>query len=61
MRRNDDGDILVTDEELRILRQGLFITLCHLDPTFEKDLHALTGVTRDEFADLMHRVDELRG
>lgn len=60
MRKDDNGDFIVSSEEMFILRQGLFITKNHLDPAFSQDLHALTGVNREEFVGLMKQVDELR-
>ncbi|WP_150104653.1 hypothetical protein [Cellulomonas gilvus] len=59
MHRDEDGQFVVAPEEMFMLRQGLFITKYHLDPTFEDDLHALTGVTPEEFAALLAHVDEL--
>ncbi|MER7077092.1 hypothetical protein SAMN02982929_03748 [Saccharopolyspora kobensis] len=60
MHKDDNGDFIVSSDEMFILRQGLVTTKNHLDPAFSQDLHTLTGVTRGEFADLMKQVDELR-
>ncbi|MDA3646132.1 hypothetical protein LZ318_29750 [Saccharopolyspora indica] len=60
MRKDDNGDFVVSPDEMFILRQGLFITKYHLDPAFSEDLHALTGVSREEFVGLMKQVDALR-
>lgn len=59
VRKDEQGDFVLSPEEMFILRQGLFITKYHLDPTFADDLHTLTGVTLDEFAALLERADEL--
>ncbi|MGC4938962.1 hypothetical protein [Kribbella sp. DT2] len=56
----EDGEFIVTPEEMFTLRQGLFITKYHLDPAFSEDLHALTGLEREQFVDLMDQIDELR-
>ncbi|RKT83365.1 hypothetical protein SAMN05421805_105150 [Saccharopolyspora antimicrobica] len=60
MRKDDNGDFVVSPDEMFILRQGLFITKNHLDPAFSQDLHTLTGVNREEFVGLMKQIDELR-
>lgn len=59
MRKGDDGGFFISAEEMFVLRQGLFITQYHLDPAFSEDLHTLTGVTREEFVELMQRIDDL--
>lgn len=59
MVRDDDGNFTVSHEEMFVLRQALFITKHHMDPAFERDLHALTGVTAEEFGEMLTRVDEL--
>ena len=59
MRKDEQGDFVVSPEEMFVLRQGLFITIHHLDPTFADDLHTLTGLTPDEFAALLAHADEL--
>lgn len=59
MHRNEQGDFVVSPQEMFVLRQGLFITKYHLDPTFADDLHTLTGVTPEEFAALLVHADEL--
>ena len=60
MQQLPDGDFLVTSEEMRILRAGLFITVYHLDPAFEEDLHSITGFDADVFERLMGVIDEAR-
>lgn len=60
MRANEDGEFVVSGEEMFVLRQGLFITTNHLDPIFDYALQALTGVDLDEFKRMMGTVDALR-
>lgn len=59
MRKEGSGDFMVSPREMFVLRQGLFITKYHLDPTFSEDLQTLTGVPPEEFATLLQLVDEL--
>lgn len=59
MRKDERGDFVVSTDEMFTMRQGLFITTYHLDPAFSEDLYTLTGVTREEFVDLMRKIDDI--
>jgi hypothetical protein len=59
MRLSEDGDFIVSPDEMFTLRQGLFITVYHLDPAFEEDLHSITGRVREDFHGLMQKIDDL--
>jgi len=59
MRRDGNGDYIVSPEQMFTLRQGLFVTVHHLDPVFDGDLQAITGRNREEFDGLMRQIDDL--
>ena len=57
--RLSEREFIVSPEVMFILRQGLFITTHYLDPAFREDLHALTGLDHEDFADLMQQIDDV--
>ena len=61
MKQTDQGSYVVSVEEMRVLRQGLFVTLHHGDATIRHDLQTITGYDLDEFRQLMWDIDELSG
>lgn len=46
---------------MRVLRQGLFVTLHHGDAVVQHDLSTITGFDPDQFRKLMSAIDELSG
>ena len=60
MRQNDAGDFVISQEEMHILRQALFVTKHHTDDMFDGELEVITGYSPDAFSRLMTQVDDLR-
>lgn len=58
MQKTASGGFIVTDDEMRVLRAGLFITIYHLDPVFEEDLQTVSGFTADQFDSMLRVVDD---
>jgi ElaB/YqjD/DUF883 family membrane-anchored ribosome-binding protein len=61
VERTSQGTFVVTTDEIRVLRQGLFVTLHHGDAEIQHDVHTITGHDLDEFRRSMWSVDELNG
>ncbi|MBW9211621.1 hypothetical protein KV100_18365 [Mumia sp. zg.B21] len=61
MEQTQQGSFVVTQEEMHVLRQALFVTLHHGDAVFRGDEHTITGHELDEFQQLMWEIDELNG
>ena len=61
MERTDQGSFVVSAEEMRVLRQGLFVTLHHGDEEIRHNVQTITGYEPDEFRQLMWAVDEING
>jgi hypothetical protein len=61
MELTDQGSFVVGVEEMRVLRQGLFVTLHHGDSLIRDHLHTITGYELDEFRQVMWDIDELSG
>lgn len=59
MQKTENGDILISRDELAVLRAGLFVTIYHLDPAFDEDLHSISGYELTEFEAMLRRVDEM--
>ena len=47
--RLTERHFIVAPEVMVVLRQGLYMTKCHLDPAVHEDLYTLTGVELDDF------------
>lgn len=61
VERTDQGSFVVSAEEMRVLRQGLFVTLHHGDEEIRHNVQTITGYEPDEFRQLMWAVDEING
>jgi hypothetical protein len=61
VEQTEDGCFAVSADEMRILRQGLFVTIHHGDDAFRSAAHTITGYELDEFHQLMWQIDELNG
>jgi hypothetical protein len=61
VEQTEQGSFIVSAEEMRILRQGLFVTLHHGDAVVQHDLSTITGFDLDQFRQLMWAIDELSG
>jgi hypothetical protein len=61
VKRTDQGSFVVSAEEMRVFRQGLFVTLHHGDVEIQHDVQTITGYDLDEFRQLMWAVDEING
>lgn len=59
MQKTESGDFLMSRDELAVLRAGLFVTIYHLDPAFDEDLHSISGYDLSEFDAMLHRLDEV--
>jgi hypothetical protein len=59
VHKTENGDFLISREELAVLRAGLFVTIYHLDPAFDEDLHSISGFDLTEFDTMLRRVDEV--
>ena len=57
MDQTEQGSFVVTAEEMRILRQGLFVTLHHGDA----DIQTITGYDLDDFRQLLWEIAERTG
>lgn len=61
MERQGDGTYSLSDDELFLLRQALFVVLHHTTPAVREDLHIYTGHDYEDFQALLPRVDEVLG
>ncbi len=61
MQKTEDGDFLVSRNEMSVFRAGLFVTICHLDPAFVEDLQTVSGYFREEFDQTLREVDLILG
>lgn len=61
MEQTEQGSFIVSAAEMRVLRQGLFVTLHHGDEVVQHDLSTITGFNVDEVRQLMWAIDELDG
>jgi hypothetical protein len=61
VEQTEQGSFIVSGEELRVLRQGLFVTLHHGDGEIRENVQTITGYELDEFRQLMWEIDELSG
>ena len=61
MKQTNQESFVVSVEEMRVLRQGLFVTLHHGDAVIRHDLQTITGYELGEFRQLMWDIDELSG
>jgi hypothetical protein len=61
VEQTEQGSFIVSAAEMRVLRQGLFVTLYHGDAVVQHDLATITGFNADQFRQLMWAIDELNG
>lgn len=61
MKLTDQGSFEITAEEMRVIRQGLFVTLHHGDSVIQHDLQTITGYDLDAFRQVLWAVDEING
>lgn len=61
VEQTEQGSFVVGTEEMRVLRQGLFVTLHQGDAEIQHNLQTITGYDLDEFRQLMWEIDELNG